>query len=93
MFPPLAELEPIDSAPSYQRAIRGEQAFHSFVSQPFAGNSSLSLQLRSMASDSVAAPLFFDGGEIGGRVVLDPGKKLNVREVLVKVWIPTCSNI
>lgn len=38
-----------------------------------------------MASDPAPAPLFFDGGVIEGRVLLDLGKTLKVQEVLVKV--------
>ena len=84
-IPPLSELEPIDSAPSYQHVTGRERALHSFVSQPFANNSRLSLQIRSMASEPVSPPLFFDGGVIEGRVSLDLAKKLNVKEILVKV--------
>lgn len=38
-----------------------------------------------MAADANSAPLFYDGSTIEGSILLDLSKKLNVREIVVKV--------
>lgn len=85
MFVPQLELQPIDSAPSYERATGRERSNHVITSPPFAGGSKLQIELESMAADPSATPLYFDGSIIEGRVLLDLSKKLNVREIVVKV--------